>query len=48
MTSIGWVPILIEIGSGSSLANAFSANRRRLLGVTMSMPVSALSLTRKR
>ena len=32
MTSMGWVPILIEIGSGSSLANAFSAKRLRLLG----------------
>ena len=46
MTSIGWVPILIEIGSGSFLANAFSAKRRKLLGVTMSMPVSAFSFTR--
>ena len=48
INSAGWVPILIEIGNGSPRARAFSANLRRLLGVTMSMPVVFLSFTKSR
>jgi hypothetical protein len=38
----------IEIGSGSPRSSARWANRRMLLGVTMSMPVMLCCLTMKR
>jgi len=42
------VPMEIEIGNGFFFPSARSANLRILFGVTMSMPVSAFSLTMKR
>ena len=48
MISNGWVPIEIEIGQGRPASKARCANRRMLLGVTMSMPVRFFSLTMKR
>ena len=40
--------MLIVIGSGRFCSKARCANSRMLFGVTMSMPVSAFSLTMKR